>query len=109
MTHGPPHYILDTCQDGFHPGDRALKKEILERVKPKYHLFGHIHEAYGEETHGPTTFINASVCTLHYKPNQKPIVFDYKVPMIGGVTERKLKRQVAEGLDLTEFKSKLSD
>ena len=29
--------------------------------------------------------------------------------MIGGVAERKLRKQVAEGLDLTEFKSKLSD
>ena len=31
---------------------------------------------YGITTNGYTTFINASMCTLQYKPVQKPIIFD---------------------------------
>jgi hypothetical protein len=41
-----------------------------------YHIFGHIHEGYGVWTDGTTTYVNASTCTLRYKPDNKPIVFD---------------------------------
>ena len=45
-------------------------------MKPKYHIFGHIHEANGiEETNG-VTFINASTCNLRYKPENPIHVFD---------------------------------
>jgi len=50
ITHGPPLGILDRCSNGHKAGDACLLKEVKERVKPKYHLFGHIHEAYGIET-----------------------------------------------------------
>ena len=36
--------------------------------------------AYGVTTDGQTTFINASNCTLRYKPQQQPIVFDFPIP-----------------------------
>ena len=35
---------------------------------------------YGVTTDGFTTYINASTCTLRYKPVNPPIVFDFKIP-----------------------------
>lgn len=34
----------DTCSDGFRAGCAELLTTIQNRVKPKYHVFGHIHE-----------------------------------------------------------------
>ena len=31
-------------------------------------------------TDGHTKFINASTCTLRYKPTNPPVVFDYPIP-----------------------------
>ncbi|KAI3383413.1 hypothetical protein SNEBB_002122 [Seison nebaliae] len=45
MTHGPPCGIGDYTSGNYHVGCVTLLKWTLER-KPKYHLFGHIHEAY---------------------------------------------------------------
>ena len=54
------------CQNVFKAGCKSLLKKVLE-VKPKYHVFGHIHEDGGkEEQHGDTKFINASVLNLKY-------------------------------------------
>ena len=75
ITHGPPHKILDRCYDGYHAGCEDLLKEIKTRIKPKAHIFGHIHEGYGEVIEDGIKFINASICTLSYRPSNKPIVF----------------------------------
>jgi Icc-related predicted phosphoesterase len=84
VTHGPPHGILDiVLRKKEHVGCEMLKKRIAV-VKPKMHLFGHIHESYGVERKNGTTFANASICNAKYAPINKPLVFDY----IGGkVTE----------------------
>ena len=66
VTHCPPWGILDKCQDGYRAGCRHLLYEV-ERAKPKYHVFGHIHEDGGkEEEHNGTKFINASILDLRY-------------------------------------------
>ncbi|BFZ06234.1 hypothetical protein BsWGS_09273 [Bradybaena similaris] len=80
MTHGPPIGHGDLCMDGQRAGCVELLHVIQRRVKPKYHFFGHIHEGYGVTTDGQTIFINGSNCTLRYKPNNKPIVFDFPIP-----------------------------
>ncbi|CAO2657619.1 Nn.00g037450.m01.CDS01 [Neocucurbitaria sp. VM-36] len=48
MTHGPPKYILDLTPDGRSAGCEHLRR-ALERVKPRLHCFGHIHEGYGAQ------------------------------------------------------------
>jgi Icc-related predicted phosphoesterase len=76
LTHGPPRGILDLC---FYGGDRAGCPRLLDKVleiKPKVHVFGHIHEQYGLDTFEGTAFVNASICTLQYTPNNKPIVVE---------------------------------
>lgn len=48
ITHGPPRGILDRNSDGFVCGCPDLRNEVLDRVKPRLHVFGHIHESYGK-------------------------------------------------------------
>jgi Icc-related predicted phosphoesterase len=75
VTHGPPFGHGDLCDHGGRAGCPDLL-EAIRRVRPRYHVFGHIHEAYGVTQEGPTTCINASTCTLAYKPTQAPVVVD---------------------------------
>ncbi|MHA2066686.1 MAG: metallophosphatase domain-containing protein [Candidatus Thorarchaeota archaeon] len=83
VTHGGPYEILDKVKypnpDGRH---HVGCEELLKRVEElklrslKLHVFGHVHEAYGKvEEHG-VTFVNASICDLHYRPVNPPIVVD---------------------------------
>eukprot|EP00292_Cryptomonas_paramecium_P011834 CAMPEP_0113690986 /NCGR_PEP_ID=MMETSP0038_2-20120614/18144_1 /TAXON_ID=2898 /ORGANISM="Cryptomonas paramecium" /LENGTH=297 /DNA_ID=CAMNT_0000612469 /DNA_START=64 /DNA_END=957 /DNA_ORIENTATION=+ /assembly_acc=CAM_ASM_000170 len=76
ITHGPPLGHGDLCSNGQRAGCLDLLRTIQERVKPAYHVFGHIHEGYGVTTDGTTTFVNPSICDLRYRPLQNPIVFD---------------------------------
>ena len=50
-----------------------LLDELQTRVKPRYHVFGHIHEGYGVTTNGLTAFLNAAVCTQRYKVSLKAL------------------------------------
>jgi Icc-related predicted phosphoesterase len=75
VTHGPPANILDKCEHGERVGCKELY-EAVKRVNPRIHVFGHIHEEYGTEVIADTTFINASICTVGYRPTNKPIVIE---------------------------------
>lgn len=75
VTHGPPYGILDATYDGRSVGCEELRRAVT-RLAPRLHVFGHIHEAYGAQVEGPTLFVNASVCTLRYRPEQAPVVVD---------------------------------
>ncbi len=73
VTHGPPYGIGDLTLRGERAGSKTLREAVF-RIRPKLHLFGHIHEDYGMEEHDGVTFINASQCDFMYKPTQPPIV-----------------------------------
>jgi len=75
VTHGPPAGILDRTDDGRSVGCEDLRDRIAV-VKPKLHVFGHIHEGYGRELHDQTTYVNAAICTSAYRPTNSPIVVD---------------------------------
>lgn len=75
ITHGPPANILDSCKNGAIVGCKDLLK-VIHQVKPKYHLFGHIHEGYGISKGTHTTFINGSVLDENYILKNSPIVFE---------------------------------
>jgi predicted phosphodiesterase len=79
VTHGPPQGILDRTYDGTPAGCEDLRVAIQERVRPRVNVFGHIHEAYGTECIGSTLFINASICTLSYRPTNPAIVVDLPI------------------------------
>jgi hypothetical protein len=81
VTHGPPYGIRDevirrSIWDGRDPrtGCEALKHYVCT-YKPKYHVFGHIHESYGKSKRKHTTFINAASVGRDYETLNKPINF----------------------------------
>jgi len=76
ITHGPPQKILDKTFTGINAGCEDLRGKV-EEIKPKVHIFGHIHEEYGQETIDKTLFINASNLDLKYQPINPAIVVDY--------------------------------
>mmetsp|Transcript_1584 Transcript_1584/g.3583 ORF Transcript_1584/g.3583 Transcript_1584/m.3583 type:complete len:261 (+) Transcript_1584:1053-1835(+) len=69
ITHGPP---LGRGDETFHSGCVGcydLLQEVQDRIQPRLHVFGHIHEQGGSITFdGTTLFCNASSVNLQYRP-----------------------------------------
>lgn len=72
VTHQPPYSILD-YSGNINYGDRNLLQIVL-KYKPKYHLFGHIHAAYGIEKSEHTTFVNAAILSENYELINEPVL-----------------------------------
>lgn len=75
ITHQPPHSILD-LSGKINYGSQELLGKVSE-IQPKYHLFGHIHDAYGIEKRDKTTFSNSAILDANYKLANKPFIFKY--------------------------------
>ena len=78
ITHGPPHGILDEVPRKYwieNTGCEELRKKV-EEIRPKAHIFGHIHCGYGQTEQFGVKFINASNCDEEYNPTNAPIVFE---------------------------------
>jgi Icc-related predicted phosphoesterase len=77
ITHGPPHGVLDATVRGEPAGCEALALRVHD-IAPRLHLFGHIHEGYGQSDDAATGthFVNASICTFDYRPKNQPVVYD---------------------------------
>jgi Icc-related predicted phosphoesterase len=76
ITHGPPLGRGDRIHNQSRVGCVNLLQQVQERIKPRLHVFGHIHENQGCSFDGKTLFVNASTCSLSYKPEQPCIVVD---------------------------------
>jgi Icc-related predicted phosphoesterase len=77
ITHTPPQNILDyTVMDMINVGCADLYLKV-NQIKPKIHVFGHIHEGYGYKDINDTLYLNASTCNLRYQPVNSPIVVDF--------------------------------
>ena len=76
MTHGPPLGRHDGSILGSRAGCLDLLNEIQQRVRPAYHLFGHIHESYGASSDGNTTFVNAASMDCKHEPTHQPFIFE---------------------------------
>lgn len=72
ITHGPPFEILDQTIYNSNVGCEDLLNKVMT-VKPKIHVFGHIHEDYGQVIKKDIHFINASVLDEKYQMINKPI------------------------------------
>lgn len=89
ITHSPSYGILDKTVQGEHVGSKTLKDKVL-KIRPKLHVFGHIHEDYGQfgmeavavaeyfsdkEKKWPisTIWVNASQVNERYNPVNEPI------------------------------------
>ena len=70
VPHEPPIMILDQS-NGIHWGNAPLWNKVLE-VKPRYHLFGHAHEANGIRKEDGIIFSNGAVLddfmNMRYEP-----------------------------------------
>ena len=75
ITHGPPFGILDETPAGDRAGCEELRKTI-DRIRPRAHVFGHIHQGYGTTEKFGVNFFNASICDESYAPVNAPIMFD---------------------------------
>lgn len=76
ITHGPPYGILDQDTIDENVGCEALKEE-LSRIKPKVHVFGHVHHSYGSLTWNEIQFVNASICDEEYKASNKAFLLEF--------------------------------
>ena len=74
ISHRPPLGILDNTNNITYGCPDLLLKVLA--IRPAYHLFGHIHKAYGIEKSKYTTFANASMVDEDYKLLNSPFVFD---------------------------------
>ena len=79
VTHGPPQGILDVSGPPHISMDLgcSLLKLKVDEIKPKIHIFGHIHGSYGYKFINGTHFFNASVLNESYEYTNKPIVFEW--------------------------------
>jgi Icc-related predicted phosphoesterase len=70
ITHGPCMGILDTTNLGAieeHCGCEDLLDTIQNRVKPMFHVSGHMHNGHGKVTIEETAYINCSVLDDYYR------------------------------------------
>lgn len=70
ITHQPPYGILD-YSDGIHYGNKILVDRV-QKVKPKAHLFGHIHVAGGMKEEDGIIYSNASIVSEDYQLLHQP-------------------------------------
>jgi Icc-related predicted phosphoesterase len=76
ISHGPPFGILDADPiSGLHEGCHELL-DAVTWVRPKLHVFGHIHAASGVFRTEQTTFVNASRLGLNHDLDESPFVFE---------------------------------
>ena len=79
VTHGPPLGQGDEVPRPAGQRERVGCADLLDavkRIRPAYHVFGHVHEGYGITRDEHTTYVNASMCDGKYNPINPPLVFN---------------------------------
>lgn len=76
LTHAPPWGFCDVNEENNHCGNK-LVRQLVERVKPKMHLFGHIHEGHGVEKcmESGIIYSNGAFADEYYQPTNSSTVF----------------------------------
>jgi Icc-related predicted phosphoesterase len=77
VTHGPPFGHCDVTPSGNLNVGCELLRIRVDEIKPKIHVFGHIHSGYGYKFYEGTHFINAAVLNERYKYANKPVTIDW--------------------------------
>ena len=73
VTHSPPAGILD----GPDQSGCAELLAAIKRVRPRLHVFGHVHSGYGVLRTPSTTFVNAALLGEFGDLDKSPIVADW--------------------------------
>jgi Icc-related predicted phosphoesterase len=77
ITHGPPFGHLDI------PGGQSIRvgcemlRHRVDTIRPKIHVFGHIHGSWGYYFDGHTHFFNAAVLDERYSYTHTPWNFEW--------------------------------
>jgi hypothetical protein len=77
ITHGPPFGHLDI------PGGQSIRvgcemlRHRVDELRPKIHVFGHIHGSSGYYYNGHTHFINASILNERYDYTNLPVSIEW--------------------------------
>lgn len=76
VTHGPVYGHVDLLPNNKERVGCEDLRDKIELIKPKVHICGHIHCAYGVEETPETKFINASTANESYLMVNEPIEFE---------------------------------
>jgi Icc-related predicted phosphoesterase len=77
ITHSPAYGVLDDVNNNDkHLGSQSLYDSIMNRVKCKISVFGHIHSGHGTKKINNTLFINASNLDENYQVAYNPIIVE---------------------------------
>lgn len=77
ITHEPPLQILD-LSNNRHWGNSDIRIRI-EEIAPRYHLFGHAHEAYGILKENSIVYSNAALTDNTGKLSCKPRILEFTI------------------------------
>lgn len=75
VTHCPPYGVLDSVSSiNKRCGSLSLYHHVINRIKPKLHVFGHLHQDGGQQVKiDNTIFVNAAIMDDGYEPSRKPV------------------------------------
>lgn len=74
ITHSAVLSVLDESKRKVRCGSAPLYAILKYRIRPKLHVFGHIHEGFGQqENFLGCLSVNASYVDVDYKPVNKPV------------------------------------
>jgi len=92
ITHGPPKGILDLTPDWrtkvpIPIGSASLTRHVMERIQPRIHAFGHLHDQtgiknFGSITKGKTQFINCACCNMSGEIASHGMVVEVTAPIM---------------------------
>jgi len=75
ITHMPPYGTLDGSGPDSHWGCVNLASRVFE-IKPRVHIFGHLHCAHGRHKHNGTEYVNVALTNNHYEIIHEPTIID---------------------------------
>lgn len=78
VTHQPPYKILDYYPPKGNLGCESLLDTVI-KIKPKVHIFGHIHEQNGIVTKDGVTFVNAGIVDENHNIINEPRLVNLNV------------------------------
>lgn len=73
VTHQPPMGILDLSRR-IHYGERLLFRQV-KIAPPRLHLFGHVHDAYGDMEEDGVIYSNAAIVDDQYVLTKIPRIY----------------------------------
>lgn len=74
MLHGPPRGYGDALASNGRKVGSTAALDLVDRVRPRLCVYGHIHEGRGRWVRGATTLWNCSALTLEYAPVDDPVM-----------------------------------